>query len=67
MGPATTRVKIPRVEIYIPIVWRGENAITEVTKKVAGFRKRWLFIDAKAAREELEQNSPGYTWPRVVS
>ena len=33
---------------YIPIAWVGENAVTQITKKVDDFRKRWLLEIGRA-------------------
>ena len=46
LGCVSFRIATARSDNYIPIAWRGENAITMVTKKVDGFRNRWLFVDA---------------------
>ena len=55
-GSVSFRINDSMSKIYIPIMWQGENAVTKVTKKVDGFRKRWLFVDAKVTSAFLERS-----------
>ena len=46
-------------------MWKGENAVTKVMKKVDGFRKRWLFVDAKVKSAFLDvPEAPPTKWAR---
>ena len=65
LGCVSFRIAPARSEVYIPIAWSGEDAVTKVTKKVDGFRKRWLFVDAKRTNPLLEvPEGPPTKWAR---
>ena len=68
LGCVSFRIAPARSEVYIPIAWDGDEAITQVTKKVDGFRMRWLFVDAKRTNPLLEvPEGPPTKWARWKS
>ena len=68
LGCVSFRIADARSEIYIPIAWCGEDAITKVTKKVEKFRERWLFVDTKGTNPLLEvPEVPPRKWARWAS
>ena len=67
-GCVSFRISESPSKWYIPIMWRGENAVTKVTKKVEGFRKRWIFVDAKVKSAFLDvPEAPPTKWARWAS